>query len=128
MRARCYTPSNNRYKYYGACGISVCPSWRKSFASFIKDMGPCPDGCSLGRIKNSKNYTPDNCRWETREQQANNKSNNRAITVRGVTLNLAQWIRRTGISETTVYKRLNQKGWSIEKTLSTPTKKYTTHE
>lgn len=73
MLNRCYWKKGARYKSYGGRGISVCSRWRDSFDAFLKDMGMAPTKRhSLGRIDNDKSYFPENCRWETSCQQANN--------------------------------------------------------
>lgn len=73
MQARCYNPKAKGYIYYGARGISVCPEWRASFETFLRDMGEAPAGLSLDRINNEGNYEPGNCRWATATQQNRNK-------------------------------------------------------
>lgn len=78
MKERCHNINNGEYKNYGARGIKVCPKWRNSFLSFIKDIGRAPSKThSLDRINNNKGYSPSNCRWATPIQQANNKRNNK---------------------------------------------------
>lgn len=84
MRSRCNNPNRAKYKNYGARGIKVCSRW-DDFASFYADMGPCPTGCSIERLDNSKGYSPDNCVWATRYVQARNKGNvNDETKFRGV--------------------------------------------
>lgn len=79
MHRRCYDPKFPPYKYYGARGIQVCDRWNKNkradaFSNFLSDMGLRPsDKSSLGRINNNLSYAPDNCRWETWKEQAQNR-------------------------------------------------------
>jgi hypothetical protein len=122
MKGRCYDPKNNRYSYYGARGIEVCPQWRDDFAQFLADVGPCPDGHSLGRKNNNEGYGPQNCRWETPAEQSNNRRNNVLLTVRGKTQNLTQWAAEVGTPSGRIRLRLIR-GWSHEEAIFTPTKR-----
>lgn len=73
MKRRCNDKNHKDYQWYGARGISVCSEWMDSFESFFADMGESPKGMSIDRIDNDKGYQPNNCRWATNKQQANNK-------------------------------------------------------
>ena len=117
---RCTSP---RYKNYHGRGIQICPRWRDSFEAFYADMGPRPS-CdhSIERIENDGDYTPNNCRWATRTEQAHNKRNNRWITYNGETLCWTDWGRRLNTSAGTIQGRLRA-GWSIERTLTQPVKR-----
>ncbi|MBS1026146.1 hypothetical protein [Gluconobacter cerinus] len=74
MRNRCHNPKARDYSNYGGRGIFVATEWRDSFELFFRDMGERPSrGYSLGRIDNDGPYAPHNCRWETPDQQAQNR-------------------------------------------------------
>ena len=123
MKRRCLDPANEGYKNYGGRGISVCRRWM-DFGRFYEDMGlrPSPKH-TLEREDTNGNYTPENCRWATWIEQANNKRNNYLITYKKRTQTLAQWARETGLEACTILQRLEVRFWSEEKALTTPVKK-----
>lgn len=120
---RCYNPKDPDYHNYGGREITVCDPWLDpihGFDNFLKDMGlPPAPGLTIDRIDNSKGYSPENCRWATDEEQANNKRTNRPITYNDVTKNLGQWAKFLGIQKDTLRLRLEY-GWSVEKAFTTP--------
>lgn len=107
MRRRCERPRPREAARYQGRGIVVCDRW-KSFENFKADMSPRPPGTTLDRIDNSGPYSPENCRWATPLQQANNTRQNRPISMFGKTLNLNQWARELDINQTVIRKVLRK--------------------
>lgn len=124
MLNRCYNQSQKSYKDYGGRGITVCERWRVAaygvgFHNFLADMGHPPPKASLDRIDNSGPYSPENCRWATQSEQANNKRNNRWITANGQTKTLAQWAKELGCNPANILYRIKA-GMSEEQAVTTP--------
>lgn len=116
MKSRCYYKNNIDYGLYSGRGITVCDEWKDDFASFYNwaiNSGYV-DGLSIDRIDNNKGYSPDNCRWATPKEQANNRRSNLLFTYNGETLTLKQWAERFGIKYTTLYNRIVVRGKSFE--------------
>jgi len=101
----------------------VCDRWLESFKFFYEDMGARPDGTSIDRINNDGDYAPDNCRWATREEQANNKRSNVIYEHNGERKTLAQWCEVLGLSYSAVEQRILQMGWPVKRAFDTPIRK-----
>jgi len=123
MKQRCYNPNCNRFYTHGARGITVCDKWKDSYVAFMEDMGPRPKGMTLERRDNDGDYTPENCYWATRIEQARNRQNTVRATLSGETKPIKQWCEELGLPYGTVIMRINRSGWSKEKALTTPIKK-----
>lgn len=123
MRLRCTVPTNPAYHDYGGRGITVCDRWLNSVETFVADMGPKPTpNHELDRIDNSKGYSPENCRWVTRDVNSRNRRSNHWVTWRGRRMTVIEAIELSGVNEHAAHKRLAA-GWSVEKTFETPVRR-----
>lgn len=129
---RCLNPNNAAYEKYGGNGITFYESW-KIFKNFMDDMYDSyllhveeygEKNTSLDRIDNYKGYSPSNCRWATRIEQANNKKYNRVIEYKGETDTLCNMSRKYGCDSRLIRNRL-VRGWSVERSFETPKQKRT---
>lgn len=107
MRQRCLNPSNQDYADYGGRGIRISSAW-DDFSVFAADMGPRHSGATLDRIDVNGDYVPENCRWATALDQANNKRTNRVIECNGRAQTLQQWCREFGAERSKVRYRLSR--------------------
>jgi len=111
MRARCNYKRGKDYPRYGGRGIE-CRF--RSFEEFLAEIGRAPSPKhSVDRINNEGHYEAGNVRWASVEEQANNKRQNRKITLNGETQTLWAWCRIAGITKKQFY-RLSAKGLSVE--------------
>lgn len=122
MKTRCSNPKCDRFANYGGRGIKVCERWN-DFRNFLTDMGEKPSPKhSLDRIDTNGDYTPENCRWATMEQQYSNRTDSHLLTFNGKTQTITQWSRELGFNHSALVRRL-QRGWSVEETLTIPLQK-----
>lgn len=118
LKQRCSNPRDDRYKYYGARGITYEQRW-ESFDNFLEDMGEAPVGYHIGRIDGDGPYCKANCRWESPRQNMNNRRNTRFVEYRGERISVADLARMAGLGYMTLRVRLD-KGWSISAAVETP--------
>jgi hypothetical protein len=82
MNDRCHstaqTPrAKEQCKNYRDRGISVCEEWRHSYEAF-KEWSLANgyrDDLTIDRIDIDKDYSPENCKWSTLQEQSKNRSN-----------------------------------------------------
>ena len=111
MRNRC----NRINQDYSCRGITYDERW-DDFTNFLSDMGEAPDDMSLDRIDCNGNYHKANCRWATREQQANNTRANVFLEYGGKKQTVTQWAKELGMKPDKLRSRLRY-GWSTKRAL-----------
>ena len=122
MITRCYCNTCDCYSDYGGRGITICKEWKENFLSFVNWSlnNGYSENLTIDRIDVNKGYSPENCRWTTlEEQQRTHKRRLIELTFKGQTKCITEWSRILNISQFTISRRL-KKGWSVERTLSTP--------
>jgi hypothetical protein len=121
VNSRCCNPNHEQFKDYGERGITVCYEW-KTFELFYEwaIANGYRDNLTIDRIDNDGNYCPENCRWAARKEQANNRRDTIKIEFNGETRALSMWSELVGIPRIALWKRIFQRGWSVEKALTTP--------
>lgn len=119
MFRRCYMPSQDSFKDYGAKGIRVCDRWF-SFEAFLEDMGQKPPGLTIDRIDSAANYEPSNCRWATTTEQRINQRRMRSLEHGGLRLTVYEWSAKTGIPSPVIRARIDRLGWDVGRALTEP--------
>lgn len=131
MNARCNNPNSGSYPDYGERGITVCDRWLQKhdsiedgFLNFLEDMeASFEKGLEIERVDNDESYCPLNCKWATQKEQISNRRNTRELTFNGETLCVAEWSERIGVNYNALLSRVDVLFWSVEKALTTPTRK-----
>jgi hypothetical protein len=128
IKQRCGDKNN---KNYGGRGIIICESWM-DFENFRNDMYESylkhinkhgKENTSIDRINVNGNYCPENCRWATRNEQANNTRCSRFFEYNGETKTIAQWAKKFNMGVKTLESRIKLQGKSIKEALETPIQK-----
>lgn len=112
-KKRCCNPRDKDYPSYGGRGITFDPQWG-DFVSFLRDMGECPTGFTLGRKDNDAGYCKANCEWQPWTMQARNKRDTRYLIIDGVKKSVPDWADTYGVALGTIKQRLRA-GWSVER-------------
>ena len=124
MLRRCSDTKDEKYKYYGGRGITVCNEWRgengvQNFVNWSLENG-YDNNLTIDRIDDNKGYEPGNCRWVTRKQQSNNIRSNRILTYHGKEYTLSELSQYTGINYSTLNNRINTAKMSVEDAVERP--------
>lgn len=123
MIDRCYNPKCNKYYNYGGRGITVCDEWQgnngyDTFAEWALSTGYdkyAKHGvCTLERCDVNGNYTPDNCKWITNQEQQNNKRTNIKIEYRNEVHTLKDWSRILNVPYPTLCAGITRYGKDLD--------------
>lgn len=125
MKQRCTNQNNHAYHNYGGRGITVCERWMNSFEDFYLDMGECPPNMTLERINNDGSYSPENCIWETRSEQAKNRRSAIASMIEfdGKKWHLCDLANQYNHNPGVLHHRIYSAKWPIEKAVLTISKR-----
>lgn len=109
MKARCLNPKCCKYPDYGGRGINICKKWGTDFSYFYKwaIKNGYQQGLTIERINNNGNYSPQNCKWVTLQEQQLNKRSIIKVEYKGKIRPIIQIIRELNISRYQAYKLFN---------------------
>lgn len=110
IKQRCYDVNSHAYSNYGGRGIIMCDRWLNSFENFYNDMGKRPSKShTIDRFPNDNgNYEPENCRWATKTEQAQNRRKNVKIFYNGEEMTVSEFAKRNNIEGTSVYYHIKK--------------------
>jgi len=123
--SRCINPNNPDYFNYGERGIKVCDRWlnENGLVNFYNDMGERPSNIHMiDREDYDGDYCPENCRWVTPQESAQNTRTN-VFDLKLVKLVILEWsINNASIlnikkklnlqcSDVAVYRVINRETW-----------------
>lgn len=116
---RCYNVHHEHWNLYGKQKIGICDEWLNDFYSFVEwslENGYA-NHLTLDKIDNSKNYGPDNCRWATKQEQANNRKDTRHFIYNGRDMTTRQIADEVGVPRQLLINRICS-GKSLEEAIS----------
>lgn len=116
IKKRCFDKNSSRYSYYGGRGINMCSDWKNDFLTFKEwaNSHGYTDELTIDRVDVNGNYCPENCRWATKEQQANNTRTNHYLEYKGVKRSMSEWCKILGLNYYKIRTRINSCHWTVE--------------
>lgn len=120
IKQRCRNKNNDSYHNYGGRGINICDEWANSYETFYEwaIRSGYKRGLEIDRINCDGDYCESNCRFVTKNAQANNKRNVKLYTIDSVTKSLPQWCIQYDKDYYLVRQRVYKLGWQIKEALT----------
>lgn len=135
IKQRIYNSKNRYFSIYGGRGIKMCRRWTASITDFWNDIGDRESPFySVDRIDNNGHYSCGKCdeckangwkmnvKWSTQREQQRNRRTNVWMEWNGQRLCMQDWSHKTGLSQSTISRRL-KRGWNVIEALSTPSRR-----
>lgn len=107
-------PNANNPERYIERGIDVCDEWTDDVVAFIDwaEKSGFKKGLELDRINNDLGYSPDNCRWVTREVNGQNRAASYWWVIDGVAYESgAEVFKAIGIKQNSLRSRVASPNW-----------------
>lgn len=107
MKQRCNNRNHKKYHLYGGRGIGHTYEWEQfpEFERWAYENG-YREYLTLDRRNNNLGYFPENCRWATYKEQANNARSNHLFTIGHETHTISEWAEIWGVPRTTARNRI----------------------
>lgn len=115
IKARCLRKTCAAYPNYGGRGIRICDEWLvfENFKKWAIESG-YDHKLSIDRINNDGDYSPQNCRWADRKQQAQNRRTNSFYTSPdGERKCITDWARIFHVGTGPLARYIKRNGWEM---------------
>ena len=125
IKQRC----NSENPLYGGRGIkNVWQNFQEfkenMFNTYLEHVAKYGEkNTSIDRIDVNGNYSKENCRWATQQEQANNKRSNIFITYKGKKATVTEWSKELCIKAPTLRSRIVNSKYDAKKAIEKKVKK-----
>ena len=119
IKSACKNPNYADYKNYGGRGIKICSEWDNDFLSFYNwamENG-YKQGLTIERIDVNGDYCPENCKFITNEEQANNRTTSHYLEYHGVIMTIKDWSMFLELNYKLFHKHLTKCQFDLEKAI-----------
>lgn len=84
--------------------------WFSSYKSFLRDVGPRPDGMSIGKKDKCGIFDKDNFKWVDKKTVRQDNGNYKFVSIHGVMMNLSDASKALGCHHSLFVSRSKRKG------------------